>query len=87
MGRRCKGKGILHPRAGHEGPEGDQRHSFTLYLTSAQDRGVNAMPRPLYAHERDPVTIVQEVGWAPGSVWTVAENITPTGIRSPKRPG
>ena len=33
-----------------------------------------------------PVLIVQEAGWAPGPVWTGAENLTPTGIRSPERP-
>ena len=31
----CKGK--VHPRTGHEGPEGKQRYSFTLSLTSALD--------------------------------------------------
>jgi hypothetical protein len=30
--------------------------------------------------------IVQEAGWAPGPVWTMAENLAPTGIRSPDRP-
>jgi hypothetical protein len=33
-----------------------------------------------------PVPIVQEAGWAPGPVWTGAENIASTGIRSPDRP-
>jgi hypothetical protein len=33
-----------------------------------------------------PVPIVQEAGWAPGPVWTGAENLAPTGIRSPERP-
>jgi hypothetical protein len=32
------------------------------------------------------VPIVQEAGWAPGPVWTGAENLSPTGIRSPGRP-
>ena len=32
------------------------------------------------------VPIVQEAGWAPGPVWTSAENLAPTGIRSPDRP-
>ena len=36
--------------------------------------------------ERDPVPIVQEAGWAPGLVWTGAENLAHTGIRSPYRP-
>jgi len=29
---------------------------------------------------------VQEAGWTPGSVWTGAENLAATGIRSPDRP-
>jgi hypothetical protein len=32
-----KGKGKGHPRTGHEGPEGEQRYSSTLSLTSALD--------------------------------------------------
>jgi len=47
---------------------------------------VNATPRPLSPQERDPVPIIQEAGWAPGPVWTGAENLAPTGIRSPDRP-
>ena len=35
---------------------------------------------------KDPVPIVQEAGWAPGPVWTGAENRVPTGIRSPDFP-
>ena len=32
--------------------------------------------------EKDPVPIVQEARWAPGPVWTGAENLTPpTGTR------
>jgi hypothetical protein len=41
---------------------------------------------PLETKDKDPVTIVQEAGWAPGPVWTGAENLAPTGIRSPDRP-
>ena len=32
------------------------------------------------------VPIVQVGGWAPGPVWTGAENVFSTGIRSPDRP-
>jgi hypothetical protein len=32
------------------------------------------------------VPIVQEAGWAPGPIWTGAENLASTGIRSPDRP-
>jgi len=35
---------------------------------------------------KNPVPIVQEAGWAPGPVWAGAENLAPTGIRSPDRP-
>jgi hypothetical protein len=35
---------------------------------------------------KEPVPIIQEYGWAPGPVWTGAENLAPTGIRSPDRP-
>jgi hypothetical protein len=34
----------------------------------------------------DLVPIVQEAKWAPGPVWTGAEILTTTGIRSPDRP-
>jgi len=33
-----------------------------------------------------PIPIVQEAGRAQGPVWTGAENLAPTGIRSPDRP-
>jgi hypothetical protein len=35
---------------------------------------------------KDPVPIVQEAGWASEPVWTGAENLGPTGIRSPDLP-
>jgi len=35
--------------------------------------------------KKDTVPIVQEVEWAPGPVWMGAENLSPTGIRSPDR--
>jgi len=43
------------------------------------------MPRPLFTPGKEPVSIVQEAGWAPGPVWTGAENLAPTGILSPDR--
>ena len=48
--------------------------------------GVSVTPRPLFTLGKDAVPIVQEAGWAPGPVWTGAENLAPTGIRSPDRP-
>ena len=47
--------------------------------------GVRVTSRPLFTLGKDPVPIVQEAGWAPGLVWTGAENFAPTGIRSPDR--
>jgi hypothetical protein len=42
-------RGNVHPRRGHEGPEGEYMYSFTLCLTSALD-GVSVQrhaPSPL----------------------------------------
>jgi hypothetical protein len=47
--------------------------------------GVCVSPRPLFSLAKDPVSIVQAV-WAPGPVWTGAEILIHTGIRSPDRP-
>jgi hypothetical protein len=49
-------------------------------------QGVSVTPRPLFTPGNDPVPIVQEAGWAPGHVWTCAENLAPKGIRPPDRP-
>jgi hypothetical protein len=38
------------------------------------------MPQLLYSQERDPVPIVEEAGWAPGTVWMHMENLAPPGF-------
>ena len=82
-----KGKGKVHPRTGHEGPNGEQRYSSTLSFTSALDGNGWSTPRPgRFTPGKDPVPVVQEAGWAQGPVWTGAENLALTGIRSPDRP-
>ena len=48
--------------------------------------GSASPPRPLFTSGKDPVPSVQEAGWAPGPVWTVAEKLAHTGIRAPDRP-
>jgi hypothetical protein len=48
--------------------------------------GVSVTSRLLFTPGKDPVPIVQEAGWSPGPAWTGAENLAPTGIRSPYRP-
>jgi hypothetical protein len=45
--------------------------------------GDSVTPQLLFTPRKDPVPIVQEVGRAPGPVWTGAENLTPTGIQTP----
>ena len=47
---------------------------------------MSVTPRPLFIAGKDPALIVQDAGWAPEPVWTGAENLVPTGIRSLDRP-
>jgi len=42
--------------------------------------GVRVTPWPLFNPGKDPVPIVQEAGWAPGPVWTGAENLASPGF-------
>ena len=44
------------------------------------------MPQVFFTSGKDPVPIVQEAGWAPGPVWTGAENLARTGIQPQERP-
>ena len=48
--------------------------------------GISVTPRPLFTPGKEPVPIVHEAEWAPGPVRKGAENLAPTGIRSPDRP-
>jgi len=54
----------------------------------ALERGEGSESRPGHSlpSGKDSVPIVQEAGWASGPVWTGAENLAPTGIRSPELP-
>ena len=76
--RLCKG------RTAHGGSRG----IALLFHDHGTSRGwgVSVTPRPFFTPGKNPVPIVQEAGWAPGPVWTGAENLAPTGIRSPDRP-
>ena len=71
-------------RTAHSG----NRDIALLFLDHGTRRGwgVSVTPRPLFTPRKDPVPIVQEAGWTPGSVWAGSENFFPTGIRSPDRP-
>ena len=80
-------RGNVHPRPGHEDPEREKRYISTLSLTSALDECGWSTPLPgRFTPVKDPVPILQEVGWAPRAVWTSVENLAPTRIRSPDRP-
>jgi hypothetical protein len=48
--------------------------------------GVSVMPRLPFTPGIDQVPIVQEAGWAPGPVWTGAENLGPIRIQSLDHP-
>jgi hypothetical protein len=57
------------------------RYSSTLSLTSVLDGCGWLMPRPgCFTPRKDPVPTVQDAGWAPGPVWTGAENLAPARI-------
>ena len=48
---------------------------------------VNAMPRLLFTRGKETrYPLYRELGGAPEPVWTGAENLASTGIRSPDRP-
>jgi len=58
-----KGNGKSRPTIGQEVPEAEV-WSYSFYNLCASWGWVfNATLRPLYPYERDPVTILQEVGW------------------------
>ena len=58
-------------------------------MTTALEGGEGSASRPgrSLPPGKEPVPIVQEDGWAPGPIWTGAENLALTGNRSPDLPG
>jgi hypothetical protein len=62
-----------------------QRYSV-LDLGTKGGEGSASRPGPHSTPGKDQVPTVQEAGWAPEPVWTGAENLAPTGIRSPDLP-
>jgi hypothetical protein len=70
-------------------PKGSQgsRGIALLFLDLSTGRGEGSAPCPRHLTPRkEPVSNVQEAGWAQEPVWTCAKNIAPTGIRSPDSP-
>jgi hypothetical protein len=71
-----KGKGKDHTITWHDGREGEQRNSSTLSLNKALGGGRRLALSPGKGCATH----------CAGPVWTDAENLAPTGIRSPDRP-
>jgi hypothetical protein len=79
-----KGKGTPNRPVG---PGGGGRGIALLFLDLCTRRGGWSALRPgRFIRGTDPARIVQEARWGTGPVWTGAENLAPTGIRSPDRP-
>jgi hypothetical protein len=76
-----KGKDKSHPVTCCEGTEGGYSYSPVLLLTSALER-VGCLQHALAAlpRERGIVPILQEAGWAVGSLWTGTEILAPTDV-------
>ena len=57
--------------------KGELKHTALLILNDGTNwgRGCQHTLRPLYSREEGPVTIVKEVGWALGPVWTVVTSV------------
>jgi hypothetical protein len=86
-----RAKGKAHPSTGHETPEVGtaevQIYSFFNLVLEGVVGQSHALAGPFCPREKNPVSIVQEGGWASRSVMPGAENLAVTGIRSSDRPG
>ena len=78
--------GKVHPCTGRTVHRGS-RDIALLFLDHDTRRGGVSASRPgrSLPSGKDPVPIVQEALWAPGPVWTGADNLAPAGIRSTER--
>ena len=85
-----KGRGKVHPRTGHEGPEWEQRYRSTLSLNSALDGGGWSTPRPgrFTPGKETRYPLHRRLAGSqgrPGQVRKISPP-PPTGIRSSDRP-
>ena len=75
--------GKVHLRTGHGGPDGEQMYSSTLPSTSALG-GVGGQHAPAaLPPEETRYSLYRRLGGPQGRSARGAENLTPTGIRSP----
>ena len=81
------GKGKYHPGTGHEGSEGWYRYNLLFFTLGARCGMWSTLGPDRFNPGKEPVPTVQNAIWAPVPVWTGAENLTRTEIRSPNHPG
>ena len=82
-----KGKGKIHPRTCHVDTRGCRGKLYSFFnLGGRWGGGGRLTPCPGRFTPDFPVLTVQEARWPPGPVWTGAENLAPTSIRSQDRP-
>ena len=82
---KLRGKVIL--KTSCEGTEEEQKFSSTLsVLSEVEGGGWSTSNSGILPMGKNPGTGCKEARWASGSVWTDAENLAPTGLRTPDRP-
>jgi len=84
--RQGKGKGKVLPITAHEGPGGEEVYLYSFFNLGSRWGGWSTPCPGRFSPGKDPIPIVQEARWASRPVWTGAENLAHTGIRSPDRP-
>lgn len=78
---KLRGKVIL--KTSCEGTEEEQKFSSTLsVLSEVEGGGWSTSNSGILPMGKNPGTGCKEARWASGSVWTDAENLAPSGIRS-----
>ena len=83
-----KSKGKVHPRRGHEGPEGEYRHRSTFPLTLVLDGGGWSMQRPgHFTPEKEThYPLYRRLDGPQGQSGWVQKISPPARIRSPDHP-
>ena len=81
-------KGKVHPRTGHEDPEGEKMYTSSLSITSALDGGGWSTPRPgRFNPGKTRYPLYRRLGGPQGRSGRVRKTSPPTESRSPDRRG
>jgi hypothetical protein len=85
---KVRGKSKVYPTTGHEDQQRDEEYICALSLTLVLDGvgGKRHVPAALPPGEETRLFVLREARWASDPFWAGAENLAPTGIRSPGRP-